>query len=299
MDLVVSPVPLLSREQLVASWRDAHRLPALSSTSNTLRELLDDDGTYLHQISDVIRRDPSLTSRVLRVVNSVYYGLPHHLSNIEEAVFLMGIRQVRHLAMITPIIEDFQALTARCVFPWRLFWQHSLATALLTNELLTVAGPPEDESGYLAGLLHDVGKIVIAAFLPAHFHAVRARVDADATGLLGTERDIIGADHAEIGALFLETQGAPHPLIAAVRWHHEPEKTDINLAAAVEVADLLVRHARLGRSGNQEAVAREDCLSARGWALLFKGASPEHLALAQAAGERLVRRLPVILDGLV
>ncbi len=297
--LPVTDVPPLTREALVARVRDCSRLPALSSTSNTLRELLKDDTGYMQQISDVIRRDPSLTSRVLRVVNSVYYGLPQRVNNIEQAVFFLGIRQVRQLAMVTPIIEDFQVLTSRVVFPWRHFWQHCIGTAMLTNELVTLVAAPEDELAYLAGLLHDVGKIVIAAAMPQHFQAVRARVDAGELNLLAVEREVIGGDHAEIGGMYLENQGVPAPLIAAARWHHAPESSNSNLAAAVQIADLLVRHARIGQSGNRTAVTRQECMLVSGWSLLFGETSPENRAIARASIERSVARLPIILEGLV
>ena len=96
-------------------------LPSLGSINKALQELLLAEQRYSAQISEVIRRDPSLTSRLLRLVNSVYYGLTTPVSNIEEAVFYLGVRQIRQLTMVTPIIEDFQRLTRQCAFPWREF----------------------------------------------------------------------------------------------------------------------------------------------------------------------------------
>src|SRR5260221_11383841 len=86
------------------------RLPSLRSIESALRELLNSDHRNTHQISEVIRRDPSLTARLLQLVNSVYYGLATPINNIEEAVFYLGVRQIRQLAMVTPVIEDFQKL---------------------------------------------------------------------------------------------------------------------------------------------------------------------------------------------
>src|SRR5262249_29660404 len=94
-------------------------LPSLGSVSKDLRELLFAETSLSSQISEVIRRDPSLASRVLRLVNSVYYGMSTPVNNIEEAVFYLGVRQIRQLTMVTPIIEDFQKLTPGCSFPWR------------------------------------------------------------------------------------------------------------------------------------------------------------------------------------
>src|SRR5690242_9741750 len=97
-------------------------LPSLGSISKALQDLLFAEQRFSTQISEVIRRDPSLTARLLRLVNSVYYGLSTPVNNIEEAVFYLGVRQIRQLTMVTPIIEDFQRLTNQCAFPWREFW---------------------------------------------------------------------------------------------------------------------------------------------------------------------------------
>src|SRR6478609_3588016 len=101
-------------------------LPSLGSIDNAMKELLNADQRYTSQIAEIIRRDPSLTSRLLRMVNSVYYGSSKPIKNIEEAVFYLGVRQIRQLAMVTPIIEDFQKLAGNYRFGWRHFWQHCI-----------------------------------------------------------------------------------------------------------------------------------------------------------------------------
>ena len=110
-------------------------LPSLGSINNALKELLHAEQRYTAQISEVIRRDPSLTSRLLRLVNSVYIGLSVPVNSIEEAVFYLGVRQIRQLVMATPIIEDFQKLTGSNPFPWREFWQHCIGTAIMTRDV--------------------------------------------------------------------------------------------------------------------------------------------------------------------
>src|ERR1700739_359743 len=94
-------------------------LPSLSSINQALQGLLLTEQRYTAQIAEIIRRDPSLTSRLLRLVNSVYFGLTTPVNSIEEAVFYLGVRQIRQLAMVTPVIEDFQRLTRQCNFPSR------------------------------------------------------------------------------------------------------------------------------------------------------------------------------------
>src|SRR5687768_10728059 len=143
--------------------KNCPRLPSLRSIETALRELLHADNRYTTQISEVIRRDPSLTARLLRLVNSVYYGLNTPVNSIEEAVFYLGIRQIRQLAVVTPVIEDFQKLAGNTTFQWRHFWQHCIAVAILTPEITSSIMRFEDESEYGVGLVHDVGRIYISS----------------------------------------------------------------------------------------------------------------------------------------
>jgi len=123
----------------------------LGSINKALQGLLLTEQRYTAQIAEIIRRDPSLTSRLLRLVNSVYYGLSTPVNSIEEAVFYLGVRQIRQLAMVTPVIEDFQRLTCQCSFPWREFWQHCIGTAILTREVTANVPGPTEDSDYVAG----------------------------------------------------------------------------------------------------------------------------------------------------
>src|SRR5215475_13112757 len=201
-------------------------LPSLGSINKALQDLLLAEQRYSAQISEVIRRDPSLTSRLLRLVNSVYYGLSTPVNNIEEAVFYLGVRQIRQLTMVTPIIEDFQRLTRQCAFPWREFWQHSIGAAILTREVISTVQAPSDESDYVAGLVHDVGKIVMAWSFPDHFAEIHRQAVQGTQDLSLIEMEVLGIDHSELGALYLERHRLPEIMVTAARFHHQPEKTD-------------------------------------------------------------------------
>jgi len=272
----------------------------LQSINLVLREILDADQCYASQIADVIRRDPSMTTRLLRMVNSVYYGLSTPISSIEEAVFYLGVRQIRHLAVVTPVIEDLQKLAGQMRFPWREFWRHCIATAIMTREILGDIHPCTDETDYVSGLLHDVGKIVMAAAFPTYFEQIQARVRQDFADLLEVEIEILGMDHCELGALYLDSHMLSRETVRTVRFHHNPSAAggDMRIVAAVQVADLFVRHARIGDSGNPGEVSSETWMNAEGWGILFPSA-PRERALARTNMERSLERLPQILEGLV
>lgn len=296
----------LTQEQIERRLKHCPRLPSLSSINSALRELLNADQRYTSQVAEIIRRDPSLTARLLRLVNSVYYGLSTPVNSIEEAVFYLGVRQIRQLVMVTPIIEDFQKLAGQAPFPWRDFWQHCIGTAMLTREVISALRAPTDEVDYVAGLIHDVGKIAMAAACPEHFQAIYGQSGSPAQDPRAVERQVLGMDHCELGALYLKSHHLPDALVDVSRFHHEPERAahHAHLVAAVQIANLMVRHAGIGNSGNNTPVSEEDWLNVSGWKILFPDhADPDkkepELALARANLKRSLDRLPTILDGLV
>jgi len=276
-------------------------LPSLGSVNKALQESLSSEQSYSAQVSEIIRRDPSLTARLLRLVNSVYYGLSTSVNSLEEAVFYLGVRQIRELTMVTPIIEDFHRLTAQCAFPWREFWQHSIGTAILTREVLGSVQAPQDDSDYVAGLVHDVGKIAMAWSFPDHFTEIHRQAELGTCDLRAIEAEVLGVDHTELGALYLERQRLPKVMIRAARFHHNPEQAgeDQSIVASVQIADLLMRSLAIGCSGNYVPVTREQCMAASGWHILFPKPGEAEREIARGSLNRSLERLPTMLKGLV
>lgn len=291
----------LERSQIEARVKSCARLPSLGSINSALRELLSADQRYTSQISEVIRRDPSLTARLLRLVNSVYFGMSSTVNSIEEAVFYLGVRQIRQLAMITPVIEDFQKLAGTAPFKWREFWQHCIGVAIMTREVLSTIQAPSDDADYVGGLVHDVGKIVMASSFPAHFRQIHERMEQDPRDLCTAEVEILGMDHCELGALYLRNHILPEVMIESAHFHHQPERATHygTIVAAIQIADLLVRHAKIGNSGNPVEVSADDWMHASGWRILFSSPGEAETAIARAGLQRSLERLPTLLAGLV
>ncbi len=291
----------LDRREIEQRIARCPRPPSLARINETLRDLLRADQRYTSQISDVIRRDPSLTARMLRLVNSVYYGLETPVNSIEEAVFYLGVKQIRQLATATPIIEDLQRLAGDTAFPWREFWQHCIGTALLTREVLSGVRAPNDETDYVAGLVHDMGKIVMAAGFPEYFQEVRRRTNESPCAIAEVELEVLGISHDELGAIYLQHHRLPTLLVEAAQFHHAPERATEHqvTVAAVQVADTLIRHAKIGHSGNTEEVAPDQWERTAGWNILFANKDEPTVSLTRASLNRAVARLPELLEGLV
>jgi putative nucleotidyltransferase with HDIG domain len=296
----VKCVPL-ERAQIDNRLKGCACLPSLSSIDSALKELLSADQRYTSQIAEIIRRDPSLTARLLRLVNSVYYGISTPVKNIEEAVFYLGVRQIRQLAVVTPIIEDLLRLAGNHRFDWPQFWRHCIATALMTRDVIDIIQSPNEETDYVGGLIHDVGKIVMASTFPEHFREIYGGPGEGSKDLLEREREVLGLDHAELGAMYLKKQVLPEVFVSIVQFHHQPERAreNANIVAAVQVADLLVRHANIGRSGNAAEVPEESWTETTGWQILFARQSADERAITRASLKRSLERIPIILEGLV
>jgi putative nucleotidyltransferase with HDIG domain len=291
----------LDRRQIEERLRACPCLPSLASIESALKELLSSDQRYTSQIAEIIRRDPSLTARLLRLVNSVHYGMSRPVKNIEEAVFYLGMRQIRQLAMVTPIIEDFQIFAGHTRLEWSGFWRHCIAVALMTREVIDLVKSQPNETDYVSGLLHDVGKIAMASAFPDHFAEIYLHRTEAEKELMELEREVLGMDHAELGALYLQRQSLPEAFVEVVRNHHEPEQAGPHstVASAVQVADLIVQEAKLGYSGRCPVTEDELWSKCKGWNVLFPQLTPEEMAINRASLKHSLERIPATLDGLV
>jgi len=282
------------------------KLASLQTINRALRELMNSDQSLNSQIAEIIRRDPSLSARLLRMVNSVYYGSSTRISNIEEAVFFLGLRQIRELSTATPVIEEMQALqpgkAGSRPLPWTELWRHSIGTAALTREiLLSTSVTVDDDTDYLAGLLHNVGKVVMAYAFPDEQARIMSATLQDPAEVCRLERELIGWDHAQIGAYYLGRHQLSDEITFAVLYHNDPDRAPRHrlFAAAVQVADYLVRHA--GISGGFETIMPIEAdawLKLDGWKILY-GAEGSETSLARAHLSNAIQRLPSMLQGLV
>jgi HD-like signal output (HDOD) protein len=281
------------------------KLASLQSINRALRELMNSEQSLNSQIAEIIRRDPSLSARLLRMVNSVYFGNSTRISNIEEAVFFLGLRQIRELSTATPIIEEMQNMhpgsAGRAPLPWTDLWRHSIGTAGLAREILiSTSSAGDDDTDYLAGLLHNVGKVVMAYAFPDELQIIMKTQLPDPVAVCALERELIGWDHARIGSYYLSRHQLSDEITTAVLYHHEPDQAPRHrlFAAAVQVADSMVRHA--GISGGFERVQpieSESWLNLDGWRILY-GADRNESALARAHMANALQRLPSMLQGL-
>jgi len=294
--------PLYTEKEIRQRLDDIPRLASLRSISSALSDLLSSEYSFTAQIAEIIRRDPSLTSRLLKLVNSVFFGISQQITNIEEAVFYLGMRQIRELAIATPVIEDFEKIQADVGgIQWRNLWQHSIGCALLTREILTNANIIyEDDTDYLVGLLHKVGKIAMASAFPEEFGQIHRKKYESSWEIAQAEKKLIGWDHTEFAAFYLKKNNLSKEIIAAIRHQYNPELagTYSRSSAAISIANFLLQKAAI--LSIEDIVPQEmgEINECKAWNVLFSG-KRQNGSLAMASLNHTLKRLPMTLKGMV
>ncbi len=241
--------------QLIASESS---VPCFSTAALKLTALLQKEDVDLEQVATVLALDPGLATRCLRVARSVGFG-GHNVTSIQEAVLVIGLNEVRRIALMVGVMNNFSHL--RVKVDWNRFWLHNVLVARLTERL---AGGFREADGmdYMAGLLHDVGKLVIQHYFPREFEQIVIRSQERRCGHAPVEKDVLGLDHAQIGAAICDVLRLPPKLVFGVLNHHQalhpsslelPEGDGGFLACCISVADTMTNLGSLNLEGYKSA----------------------------------------------
>lgn len=200
-------------------------LPALPDLYLELVERMRDPECSIDQIGEIVARDISMTARILKLVNSAFFGLRRQVSSPNEAVNYLGMDAIKALVLS---INAFAKYENCCLGGIALepLWNHSLMTAGFAKAVASAnrGGAKHSEDAFVAGMLHDAGKLVLAANFSADYSEVIASVPEGEDGLLAAEERTFGANHAEIGGHLLALWGLPEAIVDAVTWHHQPQQ---------------------------------------------------------------------------
>jgi putative nucleotidyltransferase with HDIG domain len=212
-------------------------LPAYFSAISHLLALLSQDEPSIPQIVQAVGSDQSLTSRLLNVVNSPYYGSVRQIGTIDEAVVRIGIIGLRNLTLAVSMNDITGGVKQD-------EWKHSLITAHTTDILARKKGAPLETQRYafVAGLLHDIGKLFLSRRYALEYHTVLSRTRSGQT-LSEAERGVFGYDHAQVGGMLLEVWNVPQKIVEAIQTHHAPGQNQ--LANLVCFSDQIIHWAEL------------------------------------------------------
>jgi putative nucleotidyltransferase with HDIG domain len=209
-----------------------------------VNKALQNNEASIKGIADIIEMDQAISSKVLHIVNSAFYGFRSRISSIPQAVMILGFNTVKN-AIVSVSILDVFALKAKFQgFDVKNFWSHSIAVAVISKRLAEKSriAPPED--AFVAGLLHDMGKLIMMQYFKEEFGQVWEALQKDGLTFYEAERKILPVDHAQIGAYLAQKWLFPEPLVYAISNHHANQITSATdgLSVCVILGNLISKY---------------------------------------------------------
>lgn len=234
---------LLSEDSLRKLVSQMSTIPSLPQTYTEIIEELKSPNASIKRVGEIVSKDVGMTAKVLQLVNSSFFGLRHHVSDPSRAASFLGVDTLKALALSVHIFSQLDKVKIEG-FCLDLLWNHSVATGALAKRIADAEGSAKQicDNALMAGLLHDAGKIVIAANLPERYRAVLASVKSEGLEFWEAEQRILTNTHAEVGAYLLGLWGLPDPIVEAIAFHHNPSKClgdEFAPLTAVHVANVL------------------------------------------------------------
>ena len=217
-------------------------IPTLPTIVFELNKHLENPETSIAKVSETIEKDQAMALKILKLVNSAFYGFKSRVSNIKNAVVLLGFNAVRNAIVSVSIINALPKSLLFQDFEMNEFWKHSLAVAVTSKNIAQKSGSESPDNCFVGGLLHDVGKVIMAQYFKEQFVNVWAHMQKECVSFYQAELSKLPVDHAKIGAYLAERWALPQGLIDALRWHHEfqPDIPNANFVMIIYLANILV-----------------------------------------------------------
>ena len=234
--LIETPNEALAR--LFSRISDLATLPRLAQR---VLELAWDESATNEDLRKIIQQDPGLTAKILQRVNSSFYGLPHRVADLNKAIILLGFREIQAIALTVFLSRLFDHCDSHGTYRREALWHHSVAVAAASRTIARICGLPHPDEAYVAGLLHDIGYMLLDRHLRRHFYAIIDQL-TELRPTFDVEREVLTFDHAMLGAFVAERWQFPGQIVNAIGYHHQLPDHPYphgSLIACVHLADYL------------------------------------------------------------
>lgn len=241
----------MSQQPIEKILEEIETIPALPQVAGQVMHLTHDPDCSADRLTQVISTDQGLTANLLKLCNSAYYGLPRTIGSVKQAIMYLGFHTVRNLVLTSALFDIFREQHEVHGHSPGGLWQHSVATALASQIIARRLQPAIVETAFTAGLLHDVGKLILARRFHDRYPEIESRMLQDGISLPEAEKAILGYDHAAVGGKIADRWKFPRDLILAIACHHEPAqvKTYSPLVVGTYIANIVARNNGFGIKG--------------------------------------------------
>lgn len=248
-------------QKLVSQSKQISSLPTIFYQIN---EAVEDPECSFVEIGEIISGDPSLSARLLRIVNSSYFGFPNKIETITHAVTIVGMAQLRDLALATTVVNQFKGIPKNLI-NMEKFWLHSVATGLTAKVIAIYRRETNVDRFYVMGMLHDLGRLLLLLNIPDSIKTIMEKYELGGT-MYDVEEEVLGFNHSAVAGELMKSWQLPEMLQEAVAFHHNPEQAPHYPIAAsiVHVADFIVHGMELGSCGERYVPP----LNPKAWELL-------------------------------
>lgn len=245
----------LKQERLLRIIEDELQdLPPLPAVIVRVMQTVNDPATSACDLNRLISADQALASKVLRLVNSSYYGFPRKISTVTNAVVILGFNTVRNLTTSLGVFNAFDSQGQKTALNRELFWAHSLGTAVAASAVgrRKGIGSKAIEEVFIGGLMHDIGKLFLDQYFPDQYAIAMKLANAAKISIWESEKTALGVGHALVGKRIAEKWNLPPSLTSMITLHHQPAfaKEYFELTATIQAADHIARKLGLGNSGD-------------------------------------------------
>jgi putative nucleotidyltransferase with HDIG domain len=232
----------MDQQQILNKIDRIKEIPTLPTIVFELNKYLRDPDTSIRTVCDTIEKDQAITLKILKLVNSAFYGFKTKISDLRNAVVLLGYNAVRNAIVSISVINSFPKRVQLMDFDIAQFWKHSLAVAVTSKNIAQLSKRESPDNCFVGGLLHDVGKVIIAQYFPKLFETVWATLQMKHLTFYEAERNSLPIDHTIIGAHLAAKWQLPQGLIDSIRWHHDfqPENKSANFVQNIYLANFIV-----------------------------------------------------------
>ena len=226
-------------------------LAPLPLVIQAVMEISEDPSSSAASLGKVIKKDQTLTAKILKIVNSAYFGFYRRISNIDQAIVILGFDEIKNITIATSLMTAFN-VNFNYVLNREGFWMHSLGAAFIARSLCSTRLELNAEDAFVVGLTHDIGKLVLLQNFNQAYSLVIFNSAEHIVSLPKVEKEMINIDHAEIGGALTENWKLPRHLVRAIELHHAPEKAeqDESYVHIAHLANYFCHKYEIGKSSN-------------------------------------------------